>query len=168
MAHTVQDHPRMKPNWPLDPSGKAVGYRVGDYEIDLGCFQLRHRGARRPVQPRVFDLLVFLVRHRDRVVSAAELRATVWEGVCVCPDALTYSVKAARRALGDDGKAQATIENVRGRGYRFIAPVEELVRSAPYQEPPPHEICARCGSKLGLRDAGFGPGPSLSSPLTMR
>jgi DNA-binding winged helix-turn-helix (wHTH) protein len=106
--------------------GGVAGYRVGDFIIDLGCFELRHRGARRPLQPRAFDLLVYLVARRHRVVTIEELRAQVWGGVQVCADSLTYSVSAARRALGDDGKTQAAIVNVRGRGYRFVAPAEEL------------------------------------------
>jgi DNA-binding winged helix-turn-helix (wHTH) protein len=60
------------------------------------------------------------------VVTNEELRANVWRGVQVCADSLTYSVSSARRALGDDGKTQATIVNVRGRGYRFVAAVEEI------------------------------------------
>jgi DNA-binding winged helix-turn-helix (wHTH) protein len=106
--------------------GSVTGYRAGDYTIDLACFELRHRGSRRPLQPRAFDLLVYLVARRHRVVTIEELRAEVWGGVQVCADSLTYSVSAARRALGDDGKTQAAIVNVRGRGYRFVAPVEEL------------------------------------------
>jgi DNA-binding winged helix-turn-helix (wHTH) protein len=104
----------------------AAGYRIGDFTIDLGCFELRHGGDHRPLQPRAFDLLVYLVARRHRVVTNEELRANVWGGVQVCADSLTYSVSAARRALGDDGKTQAAIVNVRGRGYRFVAPVEEL------------------------------------------
>jgi DNA-binding winged helix-turn-helix (wHTH) protein len=104
----------------------VAGYRIGDYTVDLACFELRHRGGRRPLQPRAFDLLVYLVARRHRVVTIEELRAQVWGGVQVCADSLTYSVSAARRALGDDGKTQSAIVNVRGRGYRFVAPVEEL------------------------------------------
>jgi DNA-binding winged helix-turn-helix (wHTH) protein len=104
----------------------VAGYRIGDFELDLACFELRHRGARRPLQPRAFDLLVYLVTHRHRVVTIGELRAQIWGGVQVCADSLPYSVSAARRALGDDGKTQAAIVNVRGRGYRFVAEAEEL------------------------------------------
>jgi DNA-binding winged helix-turn-helix (wHTH) protein len=111
---------------PAASTGDVQGYRMGDYEIDLACFELRYRGERRPVQPRVFDLLVYLVARRHRVVTNEELRASVWRGVRVCADSLTYSVSAARRALDDDGKTQGTIINVRGRGYRFVAPAIEL------------------------------------------
>src|SRR4051812_49309230 len=73
----------------------VVGYRIGDFTIDLGCFELRHRGDRRALQPRAFDLLVYLVARRHRVVTNEELRANVWGGVQVCADSLTYSVSAA-------------------------------------------------------------------------
>jgi DNA-binding winged helix-turn-helix (wHTH) protein/tetratricopeptide (TPR) repeat protein len=103
----------------------AVGMRFGEYELDLARFELKRRGMRVRVQPKVLDLLVYLIRHRERVVPKDELLAAVWQGVMVSETALNQAVKEARRAVRDDGQRQAVIQTVRGRGYRFVAVVEE-------------------------------------------
>jgi pimeloyl-ACP methyl ester carboxylesterase/DNA-binding winged helix-turn-helix (wHTH) protein len=95
----------------------------GAHELDTEAFELRHRGAVVPVEPQVFDVLAHLVAHRDRVVSKEELLDEVWGDRFVSESALTSRIKAARRAVGDDGKAQAVIRTQHGRGYRFVAPV---------------------------------------------
>jgi DNA-binding winged helix-turn-helix (wHTH) protein/tetratricopeptide (TPR) repeat protein len=99
--------------------------RFGDCELDLARFELRRGGRRVRVQPKVLDLLVYLIRHRERVVPRDELLAAVWPGVVVSETALSQTVKEARRAVRDDGVRQGVIQTVRGRGYRFVAPVEE-------------------------------------------
>lgn len=99
--------------------------RFGDYELDLARFELRRGGVRVRVQPKVLDLLVYLLRNRERVVPKEELLDAVWEGVAVSETALTHAVKEARRAVRDDGSRQTVIQTVRGRGYRFVAPVED-------------------------------------------
>ncbi len=108
--------------------------RFGDYEVDLARFELRRAGRRVRVQPRVLDLLVYLIRNHERVVSKGELLDTVWRGVTVSETALTHAVKEARRAVRDDGDRQALIQTVRGRGYRFVARLEETDESAPEQD----------------------------------
>jgi DNA-binding winged helix-turn-helix (wHTH) protein/tetratricopeptide (TPR) repeat protein len=104
--------------------------RFGDYELDLARFELRRSGVRVRVQPKVLDLLVYLVRNRERVVPKDELLDVVWQGVAVSETALTHGVKEARRAVRDDGNRQSVIQTVRGRGYRFVARLEE-----PREEP---------------------------------
>src|SRR5690349_1887654 len=103
----------------------AVGgrYQVGDYLIDTTLYRVSTGGAPVPVEPKVFDLLVYLIRHRDRVLSREELFQEVWNGREVSDTTLSNHVKSARRALGDSGDLQQTIQTVRGRGYQFIAPV---------------------------------------------
>lgn len=103
-------------------TGRA--YCFGEFALLPALFELRRHGRLVPVQPKVFDLMVFLVENRHRVVTHADLRDALWAGVTVTEASLTYSVKAARRALCDDGRVQAIIRNVRGRGYRFLAEVE--------------------------------------------
>ncbi len=107
--------------------------RFGDYELDLARFELRRGGGRIRVQPRVLDLLVYLIRNHERVVSKEELLDRVWRGVAVSETALTHAVKEARRAVRDDGDRQAVIQTVRGRGYRFVARLEEPDESAAEQ-----------------------------------
>lgn len=102
-------------------------YRVRDYLIDTARFRVTRGEDPVPVEPRVFDLLVFLIRHRDRVLTREELFEAVWDGRPVSDATLSNHVKSARRVLGDNGELQETIQTIRGRGYQFIAPVEELV-----------------------------------------
>lgn len=96
-----------------------------DCELDAATFQLRRGGVVVHVEPQVFDVLVYLVRHRDRVVPKTELLEQVWGDRFVTDSALSSRLKAARRAVGDDGGAQRVIRTVHGRGYQFVAPVAE-------------------------------------------
>jgi DNA-binding winged helix-turn-helix (wHTH) protein len=78
------------------------------------------------VEPRVFEVLVYLVHNHDRVVSKEELFQRLWPQQHVSEAALTYAIKAARRVVGDSGKEQRVIKNLHGVGYRFVAPVAEF------------------------------------------
>ena len=116
----------------------------GDCELDLDRFELRRDGRPRPVEPQVFDLLAVLIRERHRVVPKEELLDTVWGDRFVSESALTSRVKAARQAIGDDGRSQRFIRTAHGRGYQFAAPVDEAVQSDPAAAvspaPPAQEI----------------------------
>ena len=96
-------------------------YRFGTCELDATRYELRREGTAVHVEPQVFDVLVYLLAHRDRVVSKVELLEAVWGDRFVSESALTSRIKAARRAVGDDGLAQRTIRTVHGRGYRLVA-----------------------------------------------
>ena len=98
--------------------------RFQNFELDTALFELREAGERIPIEPQVFDLLVFLARNGNRTVTKEEIFATIWGDRIVSDAALSSQIKAARRALGDDGASQHTITTVHGRGFRFIAPVE--------------------------------------------
>jgi pimeloyl-ACP methyl ester carboxylesterase/DNA-binding winged helix-turn-helix (wHTH) protein len=78
------------------------------------------------IEPQVFDVLLHLVQHRDRVVSKEELLDAVWGDRFVSESALTSRLKAARQAVGDDGRSQRCISTVHSRGYRFVARTREL------------------------------------------
>ncbi len=110
-------------------------FAFGDFELDLRLFELRH--AREPVavQPKVLDVLAYLVRNRDRVVSKQDLLANVWPREVVSETALTHAVMEARRAVRDDGAKQRLIVTVRRRGYRFIGQVEEREQAEPAPAP---------------------------------
>jgi pimeloyl-ACP methyl ester carboxylesterase/DNA-binding winged helix-turn-helix (wHTH) protein len=97
----------------------------GDCEIDCDCRELRRNGAPIRVEPQVFDVLVQLIRHRDRVVSKDELMQAVWEGRVVSDDTVTSRVGAARRAVGDSGGRQQLIRTVPRRGFRFVGELRE-------------------------------------------
>ena len=80
-----------------------MGFRFADYEIDIDQCELRRDGTVVPVEPQVFDLLVYLVRNRDRIISKDELIDAVWHGRIVSETALSSRISAARRAIGDSG-----------------------------------------------------------------
>ena len=94
-------------------------------EVDRDRYELRRDGEPVAVEPQVFDLLVYLIAHRDRIVTKAELLDNVWGGRFVSESALTTRIKAVRRVVGDDGVAQKVVRTVHGRGYRLVADVEE-------------------------------------------
>jgi TolB-like protein len=103
-------------------------YSFGSMELDLAKIELRDNGEPRSIEPQVFALIAYLAEHRDRMVSREELFEKLWEGRVVSDSALASRIKSARRALGDDGRAQAIIKTVHGKGLRFVAEVR--VRSA--------------------------------------
>jgi DNA-binding winged helix-turn-helix (wHTH) protein/DNA-binding CsgD family transcriptional regulator len=107
-----------------------VIYRFGDIELDTTLFELRAGGVVTAVEPQVFDVLRYLVVNRDRLVTKEELLDNVWGDRFVSESALTTRIKTARRAVGDDGQSQHIERTVHGRGYRFVAPVEEIEDSA--------------------------------------
>jgi len=76
------------------------------------------------VEPQVFDLLIYLLTHRDRVVSKDDLFASVWAGRVVSDSTLTSRINAARKAIGDSGEYQKLIRTVARKGFRFIGAVQ--------------------------------------------
>jgi DNA-binding winged helix-turn-helix (wHTH) protein/tetratricopeptide (TPR) repeat protein len=104
-------------------NGETTLFRFGEHELDAALFELRQGGRRVPVQPKPLALLLYLARHRDRLVTREELVAQLWPDTVVGDDALFHAVKVARGAVGDRGRHQSVIETVRGVGFRFVAPV---------------------------------------------
>jgi DNA-binding winged helix-turn-helix (wHTH) protein/TolB-like protein len=105
-------------------------FRIGDYVVDTARYRISVGEVPVAVEPKVFDLLVHLIRHRDRVLTREELFQSVWDGREVSDATLSNHVRSARKALGDSGELQQTIQTVRGRGYQFVAPVIEAVEDA--------------------------------------
>lgn len=100
-------------------------YGFGNCELDAGVHELRVGGDVRTVEPQVFDLLLYLVENRDRMVTKDELFEHVWEGRIVSEANLSNRIGLARQALGDDGKVQALIKTFPRRGFRFVGEVAE-------------------------------------------
>ncbi len=98
-------------------------FRFGECELDVRRRELRRNAEPVHLEPQAFDLLVYLVAHRDRVVPKRELLEGVWGHAFLTEANLTTRIKEARRAVGDDGSRQHVIRNVRGHGYRFVADV---------------------------------------------
>lgn len=101
-------------------------YRFEDFELDDRRFVVTRRGTEVPMQRRTYDLVRYLLEHRDRVVEKAELLRQVWAGTSVGETSLKHAILLARRALGEK-----IITSVRGRGYRFMAAVSADVPVEP-------------------------------------
>jgi DNA-binding winged helix-turn-helix (wHTH) protein len=95
-------------------------YRFGNFELDEASFELRRAGDAVSVQPKVLDVLAYLVRHKGRLITKEELFGCLWPGVTVSDASLARAIMGARRALGDAGSNPRWIVTMRGRGYRFI------------------------------------------------
>jgi DNA-binding winged helix-turn-helix (wHTH) protein/predicted ATPase len=122
-------------------------YAFGDCILDTQRYEFGRAGQPLKLQPKVFDLLVYLVQHRDRVIPRRELFTTLWPDPFVSEDALERLIVVVRRAVGDSGQAQRVIKTIHGRGYRFVAPVEERSQGVSAEQPCP---------ALAGEDAGTG------------
>jgi len=105
----------------------------GTHVLDPLRRELRRRGGAVDLEPQVFDLLEYLIRHRDRVVSKDELIASVWRGRIVSDSTVAVRINAARRAVGDSGESQALIRTLARKGFRFVGDVSE---TAPQETAP--------------------------------
>jgi TolB-like protein/Flp pilus assembly protein TadD len=92
---------------------------------DERCELRQDSGAPVALEPQVFDLLSYLVRHRDRVVSKSEIVEMIWDGRAISDSALDSRLSAVRKALGDSGKEQRLIQTMTRRGLRFRGDVRE-------------------------------------------
>src|SRR5919205_1460445 len=106
-------------------------YYFDDVVVDRKNFHVLKGGQARTLEPRVFDLLIFLLEHRGRVIEKQELFERVWKQAFVTDNALTRAVKEIRRAIGDDASAPRYIETLPKRGYRFIAEARTSAQLAP-------------------------------------
>ncbi|MGB9366416.1 MAG: alpha/beta fold hydrolase [Xanthobacteraceae bacterium] len=95
------------------------------YSLDLERRELRRAHVLVEIEPQVFDLLVYLIRNRDHVVTKDDLIAGVWNGRIVSDSTLTSRITAARKAIGDSGEQQALIRTVPRKGLRFVGDVAE-------------------------------------------
>lgn len=103
----------------------AMRYSFGPFELDDVRYELARAGVPVPLQPRVFDFLIHIVRRSGHVCTHRELIEHVWGGTKVSSDAVAHAARCLRRALESPSAApDAYVETVRGRGYRFRAPVK--------------------------------------------
>ena len=114
--------------------GRAMEFSFGEQVLDVDRRELRRRGELIELEPQVFDLLVYLVRNRERVVSKDDLLQSVWGGRIVSESTLISRINAVRKAVGDDGRSQRVIRTVSRKGFRFVGDVRE--ESPPSTDPP--------------------------------
>lgn len=102
----------------------------GNCEIDVDRRELRQGGTAVHVQPQVFDLLVYLLDNRGRVVSRDDIIGSVWGDRIVSELTLTSRINAARTAIGDSGEQQNLIRTIARKGFRFVADVQTRARES--------------------------------------
>jgi pimeloyl-ACP methyl ester carboxylesterase/DNA-binding winged helix-turn-helix (wHTH) protein len=106
-------------------------YQFDQFTLDTGQFRLKQGDELVTLEPLVFDLLAYLVKHRDRVVTREELLENLWKGKVVTDAALGSRLKDTRKAVGDSGSKQAVIKTLHGRGYQFVAEARVLSTDRP-------------------------------------
>jgi DNA-binding winged helix-turn-helix (wHTH) protein len=114
----------LKNGSPLAGEAATVLFSFDNYVLDANRRELRARDSLVPVEPQVFDLLEYLIRNRERVVSRDELIASVWGGRIVSESALNTRINAARSAIGDSGAEQRLIKTLPRKGVRFTGTVQ--------------------------------------------
>ena len=103
-------------------------YRFDDFLVDPETWKLTRAGEEVHLEPVVLTLLIYLISHRERLVTRQELMDTVWGDTVISESALSQAVARVRRALGDDPASPRYLETVHSQGYRFIAEVVETER----------------------------------------
>jgi TolB-like protein len=103
--------------------GKPMIYEFDAFEIDTDKVELRGHGRVLPIEPRPYALLLLLVENRERLVTKDEIIEKIWDGRFISEAAISTAVRTLRQVLEDDGSAQKYVRTVRGRGFRFVAPV---------------------------------------------
>ena len=109
------------------------------FRLDTDLAELTGAGGPVALEPKAFALMTLLAENHHRVISKEEMIATVWGGRFVSDDAVSTVLKLVRKALNDDGAAQAFVRTIRGRGHRFVVPVQigtGITVPAQPQEPP--------------------------------
>ena len=104
--------------------------RFEDFSLDPARRELRRGDALIPLEPQVFDLLLHLVRNRERVVTRDNLLDAIWNGRVVSESTMTSRINAARRAVGDNGEEQRLIRTIARKGVRFVGEVTEISSDA--------------------------------------
>jgi len=133
-----------------------VLFSFEDFALDCERRELRAGGAMVPIEPQVFDLLVYLIENRDRVVSKDDLIASIWHGRVVSDSTLDSRINAVRKAVGDSGGEQRLVRTMARKGFRFVG--DATATPKPSKAPPsspatPHQEVHFCTASDGVRIA---------------
>jgi len=148
--------------WQLVVAGRAVLFSFDDFTLDSERRELRSGGTIIPIEPQVFDLLIYLIENRDHVVSKDDLIGSVWGGRIVSDSTLDSRINGVRKALGDSGKEQRLIRTIARKGVRFLGEVTASnSKEAPEPARAPQQevhFCTACdGVRIAYAMAGQGP-----------
>lgn len=146
-------------------------FLFSNHKLDIERRELRRGAVLIALEPQVFDLLVYLVQNRDRVVSKDDVIAAIWGGRIVSESTLTSRINAVRKAVGDSGEEQRLLRTIARKGFRFVGEVTGPAKpgepDAPAKPAPPaasanpqHEIhfCTPSdGVRIAYALAGRGP-----------
>jgi len=129
---------------------RARIYEFADFRMDVGERVLSRDGKVVPLRPKLFDLLVFLIENRGRVLEKEEITRAVWgtlkQGSADSPSAnLNVNISHLRHELGDDPEKPLLIETIKGRGYRFL-PLAHVIESPPAKPSHPYLSAVRDAS----------------------
>jgi TolB-like protein/cytochrome c-type biogenesis protein CcmH/NrfG len=102
---------------------RTLRFRFEDHVLDAERRELVRAGEGVPLEPQVFDVLLYLLQHRDRVVAKDELFDEVWDGRIVSESTLTSRINAVRRAIRDTGRDQRLVRTIPRKGFRFVGDV---------------------------------------------
>src|SRR5437588_6603847 len=114
---------------------KVLIYEFGEFRLDLAQRTLMRQGKQITITPKAYELLLFLVRNRDRVPDKDELMKAVWSQSFVEESNLSQTIFVLRRILGDDQNGNCLIQTIPRRGYKFVAPVKELYAASKNEYP---------------------------------
>src|ERR1700742_4095126 len=117
------------------PARPVLLYHFDDIVLDIDRRELRRGDSLVAVEPQVFDLLEFLVRARERVVSRDDLFAAIWKERIVSDATLSSRINSARAAIGDSGDEQRLIRTFPRKGFRFVGEVREESTARPESAP---------------------------------
>jgi DNA-binding winged helix-turn-helix (wHTH) protein len=149
--------------------GAKLRFLFDDYVLDDDRLELRRGAQIVPVEARVFDLLTYLIRNRERVVSQEDLRMAVWEGRIVSISTISSSMNAVRTAIGDSGNDQRFIRTVPRKGFRFVAPViEEQAKSGQTPIAPNAEAQPPADGSPAAKSGAVGNGADDEPPAELK
>ena len=113
---------------PTPVATPATHYYFEDYMLDTTRRELSRAGAPVALEPKVYQVLLYLVQHADRLVTRQELLDAIWSDMFVQDAVVSRCIREVRQALGDDRSAQRMVQTRPGQGYRFVSPVRPEIQ----------------------------------------